>query len=349
MPDSTALIDAVQSRYVASAIVSTYNADEFIRGRIDDLLAQTLGDRLEIIVVNSGSNQSEDTIIQKEYLGRYPNIRYVRTTERETIYAAWNRGIRMSTAPYITNANTDDRLHPDAIRRLVAALEAAPSCAIAYADQYRVNVKNIIFAAAPRNDRIIWPVFSPLRLFLHYICGPQALWRSSVHSIDNIWFDESFEVAGDYDFACRIGMRYGMVKVNEVLGLYYLSAEKGNKEHQEPGRTDAETYAVKEKYANDYLRSLSHDDFMALYRRLRLKAMIPRIGYAGVHRIIDTVAPQWQILPKIFHYWLLSLMEEQKGDMDAAIRFAENYRDVPSGGMMRMRYDLLRTKLSSVA
>ena len=52
-------------KYLVSAIVSTYNSERFIRGCLEDLENQTIADRLEIVVVNSGSEQNEDRIIKE--------------------------------------------------------------------------------------------------------------------------------------------------------------------------------------------------------------------------------------------------------------------------------------------
>ena len=81
-------------KILVSAIISTYNSEKFIRGKIEDLLAQTIIDKLEIIIVNSGSQQNEDEII-REYLDKYHNIKYIKTKARETISKAWNRGIKI--------------------------------------------------------------------------------------------------------------------------------------------------------------------------------------------------------------------------------------------------------------
>ena len=59
------------------AIVSTYNSERFIRGCLEDLEAQTIADRLEIIVVNSGSEQNEEAIV-KEFQKKYSNIKYIK-------------------------------------------------------------------------------------------------------------------------------------------------------------------------------------------------------------------------------------------------------------------------------
>ena len=49
--------------FLVSAIVSTYNAEQFTAGCLDNLEAQTLADRLEIIVVDSCSEQNERDIV----------------------------------------------------------------------------------------------------------------------------------------------------------------------------------------------------------------------------------------------------------------------------------------------
>ena len=86
---------------LVSAIVSTFNAARFIRGCIEDLEGQTISDKIEIIIVDSASEQNEGEIV-REFQERYPNIRYTRTEQRESVYAAWNRGIRMARGKYIT-------------------------------------------------------------------------------------------------------------------------------------------------------------------------------------------------------------------------------------------------------
>ena len=75
---------------VVSAIISTYNSAKFIESRISNLLNQTLGEDLEIIVVVSGSTQEESKIVEK-FLEKYNNIKLIITDKRESIYQAWNR------------------------------------------------------------------------------------------------------------------------------------------------------------------------------------------------------------------------------------------------------------------
>src|SRR5256885_12384058 len=134
--------------YRAAAIVSTYKSERFMRGCLEDLVNQTLFPQTEVIVIDSASPENEGAIV-REFQERHRNIRYVRTDERETLYAAWNRAIGSSTAPYLTNANTDDRHAPDAFARLAAILDKRPEVDVVYARTAITCVPGPKFGAAP--------------------------------------------------------------------------------------------------------------------------------------------------------------------------------------------------------
>jgi len=127
-----------------SAIVSTFNAGRFIEGCLADLEGQTIADKIEIIVVDSASEQAEGAIVRR-WQERCANIRYTRTDSRETVYAAWNRGIRMARGIYITNANADDRHRVTAFERMSRVLDMRPDVALVYADVVETATENETF------------------------------------------------------------------------------------------------------------------------------------------------------------------------------------------------------------
>ena len=229
---------------LVSAIVSTYNNERFMEGRLRDLVAQTLGDRLEIIVVDSGSQQNEGAIV-KRFMEAHSNIRYIRTEERETIYQAWNRGIRASRGRYITSANTDDRLRPDALEILASELDAQPGMALVYADFFITNTENEDFLSHTRTGYSIKPEFAPNIMLDGCHMGPQPMWRRSLHD-DLGWFDESLFAAGDYEFWCRVATKHPMLHVQEFLGLYLHNA--AGICNSNSSRTGDETAKVRVKY-----------------------------------------------------------------------------------------------------
>jgi glycosyltransferase involved in cell wall biosynthesis/ADP-heptose:LPS heptosyltransferase/predicted TPR repeat methyltransferase len=215
--------------YLVSAIVSVYNAERFLRGCLEDLLAQTIASRIEIIVIDSASPQGEGAIV-REFQQRHRNIRYLRTAKRESVYAAWNRAIRLARGKYLTSANADDRHRADALERLASVLEERPDIALVYADVAVTQNENERFDTARPSGYFRWPEHDPRLLFQVCYIGPQPMWRRALHSRYGA-FDPEFRSAGDYEFWLRLVRTEKFLHLPEVLGLYL--AHPGSIEHQD--------------------------------------------------------------------------------------------------------------------
>lgn len=181
-------------------------------------MAQTIAHELEIIVIDACSPQGEGAIVQ-EYMHIHPNIVYLRTDEREGIYASWNRGVRLARAPYVTNANTDDRHREDALERLAQILDTHPEAGFVYADCRVGHVENERYWENNGQRVLRYPEFFAPATLLYCQLGPQPLWRKSVHNVIG-FFDESYRACGDWDFNIRLAAAYKGVHLPEVLGLY---------------------------------------------------------------------------------------------------------------------------------
>ncbi|TFH38589.1 MAG: glycosyltransferase family 2 protein, partial [Chrysiogenales bacterium] len=94
-----------------SVIIPVYNRHEMARWAIDSVLAQTFRD-YELFVVDDGS--TDGTVrLEEEYRGRVTWLRRA----RGGVSAARNDGIRVSTAPWITFLDSDDRWLPGKLER----------------------------------------------------------------------------------------------------------------------------------------------------------------------------------------------------------------------------------------
>jgi len=238
-----------KEKYIVSAIVSTYNSERFLRGCLEDLENQTIADKLEIIVVNSGSEQNEEQIV-KEFQRRYDNIVYIKTDRRESVYAAWNRGIKVARGKFITNANTDDRHRKDALEIMAKTLQANPDIALVYADQIRTDTPNDTFENHHGTELLKRPPYSRDRLLFGCCVGSQPMWRKSLHEQFG-YFDESLTCAGDWDFWLRISQKYDFKHIPEYLGLYYYNPE--GIEHSRKIHSLYERYIVGKRYGNPYI------------------------------------------------------------------------------------------------
>jgi len=231
-------------KYLVTAIVSTYNSERFIQGCLEDLEAQTISDELQILVINSGSQQNEEGIV-KEFQKKYSNIKYIKTEQRETIYQAWNYGIKEASGEYITNANTDDRHRWDALEILARELHNNPHVALVYADQIITQTENETFEHCTPYGYFQWPAYDRSQL-LHTSCvGPQPMWRKNLHS-EMGYFDSSLKIAGDYEWWLRISEKYSFKHISELLGLYLLSLQ--GVEYSNAEGCKAETEIVRKRY-----------------------------------------------------------------------------------------------------
>jgi len=237
------------SKYLVTAIVSTYNAERFIAGCLDDLQRQTIADKLEIIVVNSGSQENEEAIIL-EYQQKYSNIVYIKTEQREGIYTAWNRAVSVAQGTFLTNANTDDRHREDGLEIMAKTLLANPDVALVYGDQICTDTPNATFARHHATEMAKRPEYSRERLLFGCRVGSQPMWRKSLHDeLGN--FDESLDSASDWDFWLRIASKYKFKHIPDFLGLYYYN-ENGI-EHSRKIHSLYERYLVGRRYGNPYI------------------------------------------------------------------------------------------------
>lgn len=172
-----------------------------------------------MIVIDSGSDANESALCA-QYAERFAAISCVRTP-RETLYAAWNRALALAQGRYFVNANTDDSLHPDALRLLAAALDAQPDAALAYGDWLWATVPNAPYPWNRNHRRCVHPEYHPsLPLFYAY-AGCHQFWRTDkLRELGG--FNADYKAAGDYDALCRLALkRWKAVYVPDAVSAFY--------------------------------------------------------------------------------------------------------------------------------
>lgn len=327
---------------LVSAIVSTYNSEKFIRGKIEDLLNQTIADKLEIIIVNSGSQQDEDTII-KEYLGKYSSIKYIKTEERETIYKAWNRGIKIASGKYITNANTDDRLRNDALAILAYELESDSEVALVYADQYITTIQNENYFFSKKSEVVRMPAFDYLVQLERCIVFSQPMWRFSLHYEDNFWFDENLEVCGDHEFELKVSAKYKMKHIPQVLGNFYKSLENENKSFQNIERIDLERKQITFRYIQKYIDQMKEKELLEIINKFRPIVFMPMLLSRIIIRIKSLVIKRKHVFSQEFIYLITILIYEKRQKIDLAIRYCNKYLSHRDSWRIEEKYHQLKT------
>jgi glycosyltransferase involved in cell wall biosynthesis len=214
-----------------SIITSVYDGDEFIEGFMYDITHQTIFNRCELIIINANSPGHEEEVI-KRYMKKYPNIIYKKIDEDPGVYGVWNIAIAMAQAPYITNANIDDRLKYDCYEVHAAALDANLGADLVYSDFFITHYPNETFLINRHATMMIMPQFSK-RNMRKVLPNNHPMWRKSMHEKYG-YFDERYKSAGDWEMWLRaVELGAIFLKVNGAYALFYnnpkgLSTNKDN-------------------------------------------------------------------------------------------------------------------------
>jgi glycosyltransferase involved in cell wall biosynthesis len=205
-----------------SVIVSLYKAADKLAFFLTALSQQTLlrKGEVELILVDSGSPTNEHEVINT-YLQKNPlNAAYARSAERETIQAAWNRGIGLARAPYLVFLGVDETLYPEALETLADELDVNPDVdwvmanslvtAVEESGVYKHDIMPYIREGAGKDHTYLETCY------LSWVGG---MYRKTLHERFG-YYDETFGAAGDTEIKNRI-MPYINVKyIPKMLGLF---------------------------------------------------------------------------------------------------------------------------------
>ena len=204
---------------LVSVVISAGNAGKFMRACLTNLTRQTIFSRCEIILVDSGSPETERTITA-EFQRQFPNIRCVRTGP-ETPGAAWNCGLTLARGRYWASVNTDDSLRDDALEILAAALDKHVDCALAYADTAWTTESNDTFPSTNIVRTVKYPDYAPLETLFYSLAGCVQFFRTEcLRQLGG--FDASLRYVGAYEATLKVmAARRNAVHIPEVLSLYF--------------------------------------------------------------------------------------------------------------------------------
>jgi glycosyltransferase involved in cell wall biosynthesis len=197
-----------------TVLVSCYNSGQWIQHRLDNLLASSIKNDMEIVCINANSPDERDELIPLKY-----PVKYIRLPERVGVYEAWNIAIQQTDSKYITNANTDDVVAPMCYERLSSALDNI-DCDFAYPSWYVTHLSHRTWTNFGDYD----PSGRPGRYHGDIDkagVGHFPMWKRSLHNKVGL-FDPNFKALGDADFWARCYWK-GKAKfhwVEELLAIY---------------------------------------------------------------------------------------------------------------------------------
>lgn len=103
--------------YDLQVIVPVYNVGRYLRESLVSLFSQELDYRMCVVCVNDGSTDDSAQVLA-EYASKYPDLKVI-TQKNQGLSAARNHAIELMLAPRLFFFDSDDRLEPGALQRLM--------------------------------------------------------------------------------------------------------------------------------------------------------------------------------------------------------------------------------------
>lgn len=207
-----------------SVIVSLYDAADKLRFFLSSLMRQSLlvadANAVEVILIDSGSPGAERDVFEAFHAETGLSAVYARTAARETIQAAWNRGLSLARGDYIVCLGVDETLMADALQVMADALDAAADVDWVVGDGI---VTDVDAQGVYKNDCMRYERDGMTKEHVYldtcYLTYVGGMYRRSVHSRHG-YYDESFRGAGDTEFKNRVLPFIGVKAIPKVLGLF---------------------------------------------------------------------------------------------------------------------------------
>lgn len=190
------------STYALSCVVPVFGAEKTLRQALESLLAQDMGDELEIVIVNDASQDMCWRIIDG-YAMLHPDITVVSHRENAGYGASMNDGIQAARGQWIAILEPDDYLRPGFFKTALQAAEDAHDIDIVKTPYIReVRDEGVVRGDAPRAllqcsyKGRIHPAANPFSMeddnAVHLLRHHPSIWSAI--------YDKSFLDANDIEF-----------------------------------------------------------------------------------------------------------------------------------------------------
>ena len=186
---------AKRDRPLISIIVAVLNGVSTLSHCIDSVAGQTLRD-VELVIKDGASTDGTLEVLRK----RASNIAHWETGPDAGIFAAWNNAIRAARGEWLLFLGADDYLHSDdALERASAHIAvSSPSVQVLYGRLEIVTHDGVVIDILGRP----WPESRRQHMQMMALPHAAVLYRRNVFERFGL-FDETYRIAGDYEFLLR--------------------------------------------------------------------------------------------------------------------------------------------------
>lgn len=205
------MINCVTSKPMVSVIMPVFNGEEHLREAIDSILDQTLIDFELIIIIEKGSNDESQRIVNNY---KDKRIRIIHNKEKLGLPESLNEGIRQANGIFIARMDADDIAYKSRLEKQVKYMQYHEDVIILGANAH-VNGNLLMRTRLPQEYEEI-----KFTMCLHCcIMHPVVMWRKSAFKDDNLYY-ANINHCEDYDLWVRAILRHKVKNLWQPLFFY---------------------------------------------------------------------------------------------------------------------------------
>lgn len=245
----------VKRKFVISVVMSVYNGGKYLREAIDSILLQSY-QNFEFIIIDDCSTDNSVEIIEGYHDSR---IKLIRNEKNMRLPASLNKGIRLASGKYIARMDADDISKPERFARQVEYLDSHPDVAVVGSSFQAIDEdgNDLYVHSAPIGSKLIKYCLMPSPL-----AHPTVMMRRDVIVNNNLFYDEQYSSAQDYDLWLRIIKKFKIDNLPDILLRYRI--QKNSISVAKRQQQQDNTYRI---FSKNSPIPITYDECMAIIHR----------------------------------------------------------------------------------
>ncbi len=221
-----------------AVIIPTHNRAGLLGAALGSVLAQTTPRRIEAVVIDDGSTDNTDQVIEP-YLQRYGDpqgkvtIRYTKLNKQGVVVAR-NTGIAQTSAPYVAFLDSDDAWAPQKLERQLETIEQDPRIGVVHTSFRYIDEQGVTRDDGPQRPdnpcvgRCVDALLDEdLVLFSSVLMRRSVIDQAAAAEPHGLPFDPRWTNAQDYDLLLRAARLSDYAYLTQPLTLYRLHGAHG--------------------------------------------------------------------------------------------------------------------------
>ena len=244
-----------------AVITRTKNRLLFLERALKSVDNQTYDDYVHVVFNDGGEKEPVDRLLKKH---KNDKRIVVHNKKNLDVTKALNQGIRSVDSEYVAILDDDDSWEPELLEKTVGYLERTKSKAVVVKmdlvveDVREGRIVEISRKLHPESGEGEINLFK--QCYQNYISNGNVTYRREVYE-ELGGYDESLEVAEDWDFGIRLLMKYdvGFLGADKPLVRYHqrpgLKGDEGNSVHAKVEQQEKTINIIRNKYMRKDLQS----------------------------------------------------------------------------------------------